>query len=55
MEFFGTAKGWGWGLKKVLSLKSFSHTYNDKTWHSYTLPKEDPQKYKSRDTPLEFC
>ena len=32
------------------------HTsYNDETWHSYTLPKEDPKIYESRDTPLEFC
>ena len=26
--------------------------YNDETWHSYTLPKEDAKIYKSRDTPL---
>ena len=25
------------------SLKSATHSYNDETWHSYTLPKEDPK------------
>ena len=40
MGFFGAAHGW-------------ATSYNDETWHSYTLPKEDPKNYKSRDTPLE--
>ena len=32
-------------------------SYNDDTWHSYTLPlpKEDQKKYKWLDTPHEFC
>ena len=34
MGFFGAAHGWG-GL--------FGISYNDETWHSYTLPKEDPK------------
>ena len=29
--------------------------YNNETWHSYTVPTEDPNIYESRDTPLEFC
>ena len=35
---------------------SLSHiSCNDETWHSYTLPKEDPKIYESRDTPPDFC
>ena len=30
-------------------------SYNDETWHTDTLSKEDPKTYKLRDTPLEFC
>ena len=46
---FGAANGWkvggGEGGKKATpSLKSAAHTYNDETWHNYTLPKET-QKY----------
>ena len=30
-------------------------SYNDKTWHSYTLPQKDlKKKYKSCDRHLEF-
>ena len=47
----GAAHGW-WGKKDPPSLKS---VYNDESWRSYTLPKEDPKIYKSCDTPLEFC
>ena len=40
-------------------LKSLSHiSYNDKTWCSYTLPKEDPKyvNHVSCDTPrLKGC
>ena len=43
---------WGWVFSRLLkdgggvkkpppSLISVTHTYNDETWHSYTLPKED--------------
>ena len=33
----------GWGTKKAPP-KNLSHiSYNDKTWYSYTLPKEDPE------------
>ena len=35
--------GEGGGLFVPPSLKSVTHTYNDETWHSYTLPKEDPK------------
>ena len=43
MGFFGAAHGWGgpfWPL-----LPKIRHTYprNNETWHSYTLPKEDPK------------
>ena len=27
-------------------------SYNDETWHSYTLPREDQKKYESRDTSI---
>ena len=45
MGFFGAAHGWGWRVgKKVPSPYNLSHIFcNDETWHSYTLPKEDPQ------------
>ena len=33
MGFFGAAHGWGGPF----------WPYNDETWHSYTLPKEDPK------------
>ena len=42
MGFFRTADGWvgQWGGAK----RKICHTsYNDKTCHSYTLPKEDPK------------
>ena len=29
--------------------------YNDETCHIYTLPKEDPKIYESRDTSPDFC
>ena len=42
MGLFGAAHGWmeGWG-----GAKRACHSYptNDETWHSYTLPKEDPK------------
>ena len=38
------------------SVQNLLHmSYNDESWHSYTLPKDDPKTYKSRDTPLNFC
>ena len=55
MGFFGAAHGWGGGQKAPPPPKKLSHIhYNDETWHSYNLPKEDPKIYESRDTPLEF-
>ena len=33
----------GGGKKGPLSLKLVTHLTNDETWHSYTLPKEDPK------------
>ena len=39
MGFLGDAHGCG-GCKKVSHI-----SYNDKTWRSYILPKEDPKKY----------
>ena len=53
MGIFVAAHGWG-GSKKVL-LAKICHTYPTMmTWHSYTLPKEDPKIYESRDTRFEF-
>ena len=35
---------------------NLSHiSYNDETWHNYTLPKEDPKIYEPRGTPRDFC
>ena len=42
MDIFGAAHGWG-DQKGHPSIKSVTHTYNYKTWHSHTLPKEDPK------------
>ena len=31
--------------------ENLSHiSYNDETWHNYTLPKEDPKKYMNHVT-----
>ena len=55
MGFFGAAHGWGEG-DFLAPLPKIRHTsYNDVTWHSYTLPKEDPKMYKSRDIFLDPC
>ena len=42
MGLFGAADGWE-GAKGPPSLKQSHISYNDETWHSYTLPKEDPK------------
>ena len=34
------------GDKKAPSLKSVTHIYNDETWHSCTLPKENPKNIR---------
>ena len=39
MGFLGAAHRWGGFLAPFL--KSVIISYNDETWHSYTLPKED--------------
>ena len=44
----------GWA-KKPFRTKFRHISYNDETWHKYTLPKEDSNKYESRDTHLELC
>ena len=37
--------------KRPPSLKSVTHIfYNDETWHSYTLPTEDPKIYMNEVT-----
>ena len=42
MGLFGAAHGWG--EAKRLPLPKICHTsYNDETWHTYTLLKEDPK------------
>ena len=46
MGSFGAAHGWRGegGVKKAPLPKNLSHiSYNDETWHSYTLLKEDPK------------
>ena len=42
MGLFGAVHGWG-AKKAPIFLKSITHSYNDETWHSYALPKEDPK------------
>ena len=42
MGIFGAARGWG-QPKSAPSVKSVTHIHNDETWHSYTLPKEEPK------------
>ena len=51
----GLFRGCSWmgETKRPPSLKSV--TYNDETWHNYTLRKEDPKIYELCDTPREFC
>ena len=46
MGFFGAAHG----CSHLLHI-----SYNDGTWHSYTLTKGDPKNKGYRDTPLQFC
>ena len=36
-----TDGGWEWGKKALPPLNLLRISYNDETWHSYTLPKED--------------
>ena len=39
------------GLRaETLSLRKSSISYNDDTWQSYALPKEDPKKYMNHVT-----
>ena len=40
MGFFGAAHGWG-GAKRPPVPKICHTSYNDETWHSHALPKED--------------
>ena len=42
MGFFGAAREWR-GAKRPPLPKIFHISYNDETWHSYTLPKENPK------------
>ena len=54
MDLFGVAHGWG--RQKGSPTQNLSNkSYNDKTWHSYTLPKRDPKIDRSSDTPFDFC
>ena len=45
MGIFGAAHEWGGGVgQKGPPSQNLSHiSYNDETWHSYTLAKEDPK------------
>ena len=52
--FFKAAHGLG-GPKMPPPQNMSYISYNDDTWYSYTLPKENHKIYKSRDTPLAFC
>ena len=43
MGFFGAAHGWG-GAKRPSPPLNLAHiSYNDETWHSYTLAKGNPK------------
>ena len=42
MGLFGAAQGLG-GPKRSPSLDLSDKSYNDGTWQTYTLPKEDPK------------
>ena len=42
MIFFGADHGWG-RAKRPPSLKLSLISCNGETWHSHTLPKEDPR------------
>ena len=56
MALFEAAHAWGGGggAKRPPSLKSITISYNE-TWHSHTLPKEDPKKYTNHVRyPLSF-
>ena len=56
MGYFGAVYEWEeGGGEKNPSLKFVIHVPNDENWHSYALPKEDFQKFKSRETLLELC
>ena len=59
MALFEAAHAWGGGgggggAKRPPSLKFITISYNE-TWHSHTLPKEDPKKYTNHVRyPLSF-
>ena len=52
MDHFGAARGWEAKGPPAENLSDIS--YSNETWHTYTLPKEDPKMCKSHGTPLEF-
>ena len=56
MDFFGAAHGWG-GAKRFPQLYKTCHTYPTmmKLGIVIPYPKKIQKRYKSRDTPLEFC
>ena len=61
-NFFNPIQDWPfWGCSRMLGAKrsplpKICHTsYNDETWYSCTVPKEDSEIYTSRDTRREFC
>ena len=44
MSLFGAAQKWAEKGQKGPPPLNLSHiSYNDETWYSYTLPKEDPK------------
>ena len=53
MDLFGSAHG-GREAKRPPSLKSVTNIYNDETWHSYTLPKQDPKNNHMKQ-PLSYA
>ena len=53
MGYFGAAQGWGGGAKKHPSQNLPHIFYNNETWHSYIVPKEDPKNIKIHNP--EFC
>ena len=42
MGLFGAAHGWGGG-ETALAKNLSDISYYNETWHTYTLPKEDPK------------
>ena len=49
MGLFGAAHGWG---AKAPAKNVSDISYNNETWHTYTLPREDPKTRNHMTHPL---